>query len=81
MCHANLGISYPRPLSYGRTGAASQSLDVKETTTPTKPATAIAYRLPGGEWKRKMLRNAKSAEAFMERLIDGGAEIRWEGDR
>jgi hypothetical protein len=80
-CHANLGISYPRSVSYGRTSATGQSLDMKETTRPTETATRIAYRIPGGEWKRKTLRKGKNADAFIDRLIDDGAEIRWEDAR
>ena len=54
---------------------------MKETTRPENTATEIAYRIPGGEWKRKTFRNAKNAEAFMERLIEDATEIRWRDAR
>jgi len=72
---------YLRSLSYGRTIGAMQSLDMKETTRPENTATEIAYRIPSGEWKRKTFLNAKNAEAFIERLIENAAEIRWRDAR
>jgi len=60
-----------------------------ETTRqkPEENAAEIAYRIPGGEWKRRIFRQEKTSgvfcqgawtlDEFIERLLDDGAEIRW----
>lgn len=66
-----------------------QSLDMKGITRPktTKETAEIAYRIPGGQWKRRIFQQEKSSgvffrgawtlDEFIEHLLEDGAEIRW----
>jgi len=62
---------------------------MKETPRPaaTNKTAEIAYRIPGGSWKRRIFRQdissgvffrgAWTLDEFIEHLLDDGAEIRW----
>lgn len=54
---------------------------------PEENTAEIAYRIPGGQWKRRIFRQEKTSgvfcrgawtlDEFIEHLLDDGAEIRW----
>jgi hypothetical protein len=40
-------------------------------------AMEIAYRLPGQKWRRKTFKTERQLQAFLDKLYDQGAEVRF----